>query len=126
MRRRRLLAVLLAFGGGLVVATQARINGEFGEVVGSATAAATLSVVTGLVVLTPIVFAITPLRTAVAAVPATELPEVPPPDKSPSWFDELLEMDWVAIILGLIALIAVGGLIPFWIWVYFVYNPPSP
>jgi transporter family-2 protein len=69
MRRRRLLAVLLAFGGGLVVATQARINGEFGEVVGSATAAATLSVVSGLIVLTPIVFAITPLRAAVAAVP---------------------------------------------------------
>jgi len=26
--------------------------------------------------------------------------------------------------LGLLALIAVGGLIPFWMWVYFVYNPP--
>jgi len=69
MRRRRLLAVLLAFGGGLVVATQARINGEFGEVAGSATAAATLSVVSGLVVLTPIVLAISPLRSAVIAVP---------------------------------------------------------
>ena len=28
------------------------------------------------------------------------------------------------IVLGLLALIAVGGLIPFWMWVYFVYNPP--
>ena len=27
-------------------------------------------------------------------------------------------------VLGLLALIAVGGLIPFWMWVYFVYNPP--
>ena len=26
--------------------------------------------------------------------------------------------------LGLLALLAVGGLIPFWMWIYFVYNPP--
>ncbi len=29
------------------------------------------------------------------------------------------EMDWLTILLGLIALVAVGGLIPFWLWVYF-------
>jgi serine/threonine protein kinase len=34
------------------------------------------------------------------------------------------EVDWLAVVLGLLALIAVGGLIPFWMWVYFVYNPP--
>jgi serine/threonine-protein kinase len=34
------------------------------------------------------------------------------------------EIDWAAIGLGLVALVAVLGLIPFWIWVYFVYNPP--
>jgi hypothetical protein len=28
--------------------------------------------------------------------------------------------------LGLFALLAVGGLIPLWIWVYFTYFPPSP
>jgi serine/threonine-protein kinase len=32
---------------------------------------------------------------------------------------KLLDMDWVTIGLGLIALLAVGGLIPFWLWVYF-------
>ncbi len=37
---------------------------------------------------------------------------------------DFFDIDWVAIGLGLIALIAVGGLIPFWLWVYFVYNPP--
>jgi serine/threonine-protein kinase len=35
-----------------------------------------------------------------------------------------IEIDWVSVALGLLALIAVGGLIPFWMWVYFVYNPP--
>jgi serine/threonine protein kinase len=35
-----------------------------------------------------------------------------------------LEIDWISVGLGLLALIAVGGLIPFWMWVYFVYNPP--
>jgi serine/threonine-protein kinase len=34
------------------------------------------------------------------------------------------EVDWLSVVLGLLALIAVGGLIPFWMWVYFVYNPP--
>jgi len=30
-----------------------------------------------------------------------------------------LDMDWVTILLGLFALLSVGGLIPFWLWVYF-------
>jgi len=30
-----------------------------------------------------------------------------------------LDMDWITIGLGLIALVAAGGLIPFWLWVYF-------
>lgn len=33
-------------------------------------------------------------------------------------------IDWAAVGLGLLALIAVLGLVPFWVWVYFVYNPP--
>jgi serine/threonine-protein kinase len=34
------------------------------------------------------------------------------------------EIDWVLVGLGLAALVAVLGLVPFWLWVYFVYNPP--
>jgi serine/threonine-protein kinase len=34
------------------------------------------------------------------------------------------EIDWASIGLGLLALVAVLGLVPFWLWVYFVYNPP--
>ncbi len=38
--------------------------------------------------------------------------------------DFRLDIDWVSVGLGLLALLAVGGLIPFWMWVYIVYNPP--
>jgi serine/threonine protein kinase len=34
------------------------------------------------------------------------------------------EIDWVSVGLGLLTLVAVLGLVPFWLWVYFVYNPP--
>ena len=50
----------------------------------------------------------------VSPVPAGSLPA---PAQAP-------EIDWVSIGLGLLALVAVLGLVPFWLWVYFVYNPP--
>lgn len=37
-----------------------------------------------------------------------------------------LDIDWITIALGLLALIAVGGLVPFFLWVYFAFNPPMP
>jgi serine/threonine protein kinase len=40
--------------------------------------------------------------------------------------DADLDIDWVSVGLGLLALVAVGGLIPFWTWVYFLYNPLFP
>jgi serine/threonine protein kinase len=33
------------------------------------------------------------------------------------------EVDWTAVGLGLLALMMVGGLVPFWIYIYFLYNP---
>ena len=33
-----------------------------------------------------------------------------------------LDIDWLTIFLAFIALIAVGGLIPFWMWIYFLYQ----
>jgi serine/threonine-protein kinase len=33
-----------------------------------------------------------------------------------------LDIDWITWGLGLVALLAVGGLIPFWVWVYFSVN----
>ncbi|RME06882.1 MAG: serine/threonine protein kinase [Anaerolineae bacterium] len=40
---------------------------------------------------------------------------LPPPDP--------LEVDWGTALLGLLALLAVGGLIPFWLYIYFTLNP---
>jgi serine/threonine-protein kinase len=34
-----------------------------------------------------------------------------------------LDIDWVTAILGLLTLLAVGGLIPFWLWIYFAITP---
>jgi serine/threonine-protein kinase len=40
------------------------------------------------------------------------------PPKRPAGFD------WATWLLALLALVAVGGLIPFWLWVIYVLNPP--
>ncbi len=37
-----------------------------------------------------------------------------------------VQIDWVSVGLGLLALVAVLGLIPFWMWVYFTIVPPVP
>ncbi|HEY5118375.1 MAG TPA: hypothetical protein VII90_02885, partial [Anaerolineales bacterium] len=42
--------------------------------------------------------------------------------------DELEEepsIDWRAVGLGFLDLIAVGSLIPLWVYVFFLYNPPG-
>ena len=55
----------------------------------------------------------------VITLPEFTLPEVTMPEiELPE-----VEIDWPSVGLGLIALMAVGGLIPFWIWIYFLYNP---
>ncbi len=58
--------------------------------------------------------------------PAPVWEEAPPPSVEPEtdfafWN---IDVDWLAVGLGLVALIAVGGLIPFWMWIYFSYNSP--
>lgn len=39
--------------------------------------------------------------------------------------DHALDIDWVTILLGLVAALAVGGLIPFWLYIYLSLNPPG-
>ncbi|NWG05056.1 MAG: serine/threonine protein kinase [Chloroflexi bacterium] len=51
--------------------------------------------------------------------PVFSLPEIAVPEVEVS----IPEIDWVSVGLGLIALIAVGGLIPFWIIIINLYNP---
>ncbi len=50
-----------------------------------------------------------------------EEPEPAPAMEIGSVFDEI---DWVSVGLGLLAVLAVGGLIPFWMVIYFAYFPP--
>ncbi len=74
----------------------------------------------------PHVAARPPKMQAAAEEPASQ----PRPSPAPSPYPEepateALDVDWVSIVLGLLALLAVGGLVPFWMWVYFVYNPPG-
>ena len=37
--------------------------------------------------------------------------------------DRALDIDWITIFLGLLAAVAVGGLIPFWLYIYLSINP---
>jgi len=64
-------AALLAVGGGLVVATQARVNGEFGQAAGHPAAGALLTAATGLLILTVVAALARPVRSAVLALPGT-------------------------------------------------------
>jgi serine/threonine protein kinase len=47
-------------------------------------------------------------------------------NNSPLTSENSKAIDWLAVGLGLLASLAVGGLLPFWIWVYLVFNPPIP
>jgi serine/threonine-protein kinase len=38
--------------------------------------------------------------------------------------DSSISFDWITWILTLLALITVGGLIPFWLWVFYIVYPP--
>jgi eukaryotic-like serine/threonine-protein kinase len=62
---------------------------------------------------------------ALALTPeAVSDPERVPLEKATPAPTPAAEIDWAAVGLGLAALVAVLGLIPFWVWIYFVYNPP--
>jgi len=49
----------------------------------------------------------------VVTLPEVNIPEVYLPD----------DIDWTSIGLGLMALLSVGGLIIFWIYIFILYNP---
>lgn len=70
-----------------------------------------------------------------APTPPSRRPEkISPPRKTPqtkvretpSAQDNPLDIDWGTWGLGLLALLAVGGLIPFWLWVFMALRPPVP
>lgn len=55
--------------------------------------------------------------------PVPQLQPAPVTPRDPA--DEALGIDWLTIALGLVATLAVGGLIPFLLYVYFSINPPG-
>jgi eukaryotic-like serine/threonine-protein kinase len=55
--------------------------------------------------------------------PLPPLPTPTPETVFPEPEYSVPDIDWTSVGLGLMALIAVGGLIPFWIYIYFLYNP---
>lgn len=76
---------------------------------------------------------------SIAPVPVSEIPQYaePEPEQAEYPFDELSpevvvvaparkrnQFDWITWILGFLALVAAVGLLPFWLWVYYVLNPP--
>ena len=68
----------------------------------------------------------TPISTPVSESASTQVwneAYTPPPvEPEADWLPLNIDMDWIAVGLGLLALITVGGLIPFWMWVYFNFN----
>ncbi len=84
------------------------------------------------VALTPPPPAVEPPADAVVELPAEPLPAPVPepayvePVSQPAVEALLTEIDWVAVGLGLIAFLTVGGLIPFWIYIYYRYTSPLP
>jgi eukaryotic-like serine/threonine-protein kinase len=52
--------------------------------------------------------------------------QVQPPQLTNESEDSSLNIDWGTIFLGLLAALAVGGLIPFWLYIYLSMNPPVP
>jgi serine/threonine-protein kinase len=65
-----------------------------------------------------------PITADVTSTAATQPFESPAPPETIDQKADPFDLDWITIILALFALIAVGGLIPFFLWVYFIYNPP--
>lgn len=57
--------------------------------------------------------------------PPQQAPQAAPePATTTDALEAFEEIDWVSVGLGLMAVLAVGGLIPFWLMVYLTFNPP--
>lgn len=67
-----------------------------------------------------------PLPPAPVKEPSASTPTLRPTVPADLPANPLASFDWLSILLGLAATLAVGGLIPLWLWVYFQYFPPTP
>jgi len=62
---------------------------------------------------------------AVPAQPADSPTPEPSVEDAGSITERFFDIDWVTVGLGLLAVVAVGGLIPFWLAIWFYLNPIS-
>lgn len=63
---------------------------------------------------------------AVRPTNSQPIPVFPEPAVEPESYEETEGMDWISIGLGLVALAAVGGLIPLWLAIFFRWNNALP
>jgi len=63
-----------------------------------------------------------PVQLSQPAAAPVYTPHFQPSQQSAYEEDSSLDIDWITWGLGLLALLTVGGLIPFWVWVYFTVN----
>ena len=59
-------------------------------------------------------------------IPPVSVPGTRPLEKAKAGEDHTFDIDWITVGLGLLTVIAVGGLIPFWLAIWFSLNPISP
>jgi eukaryotic-like serine/threonine-protein kinase len=64
------------------------------------------------------------VRPAPRPVPAMAVTPTPAPFEADE--DDSLDFDWVSVLLGLLVLMSVGGLIPFWMFIYYRWVAPIP
>ena len=59
-------------------------------------------------------------------LPAPVPLSLPPRAQSSSAEDHALDIDWLTTLLGLLCTLAVGGLIPFWLYIWFILRSLNP
>ena len=74
----------------------------------------------------PPVSAVERIPSAPVSLPAAPPLYLPPRAQSSMEEDHSLDIDWFTTVLGLICTLAVGGLIPFWLYIWFLLRSLNP
>jgi len=66
------------------------------------------------------------IYSAPVSLPAPVPLSLPPRAQSSAAEDHALDIDWLTTLLGLLCTLAVGGLIPFWLYIWFILRSLNP
>jgi serine/threonine-protein kinase len=66
------------------------------------------------------------IPSAPVSMPAPVPLTLPPRAQSSMAEDHALDIDWLTTLLGLLCTLAVGGLIPFWLYIWFILRSLNP